>query len=131
WLGFSFSAKGDSVYVGGGSQAAVFEFKYANGTLTPARSFPIVPGEKRTVRDFIGDVAVSPDGWLIYAADLFHDSVVVINPQSGMLIERFKTGRRPSRILFHPDGQSFFVTSWTYGSLGHYQTDNGALLSTV
>jgi len=131
WLGLTFSPKGDFVYVGGGSRAEVLQFKYANGALTEKRSFPVVLAAKRTVKDFVGDVAISPDGRLIYAADLFHDSVVVINPQSGMLIERFKTGRRPYRILFHPDGKSFFVTSWTDGSLGHYQTDNGALLATV
>ena len=131
WLGLTFTPKGDTVYVGGGSRAAVLEFKYSSGVLTPARTFPVVPEAKRTVKDFIGDVAVSPDGRLIYAADLFQDSVVVINPQSGMLIERFKTGRRPYRILFHPDGKSFFVTSWTDGTLGHYQADNGALLDTV
>jgi DNA-binding beta-propeller fold protein YncE len=131
WLGLTFSPKGDFVYVGGGSRAEVVQFKYANGALTDKHSFPVVPAAKRTVKDFVGDVAVSPDGRLIYAADLFHDSVVVINPQSGMLIERFKTGRRPYRILFHPDGKSFFVTSWTDGSLGHYQADNGALLGTV
>jgi len=131
WLGLTFSPKGDYVYVGGGSRASVLEFKYLSGVLTPARIFPVVPEEKRTVKDFIGDVAISPDGRLIYAADLFQDSVVVINPQSGMLIERFKTGRRPYRILFHPDGKSFFVTSWTDGTLGHYQADNGALLDTV
>ena len=41
-----------------------------------------------------------------------------------------RTGR-PYRILFHPDGKSFFVTSWTDGTLGHYQADNGTLLATV
>ena len=66
----------------------------------------------------IGDVALSPDGRLIYAADLYHDSVVVINPQSGMMIGRIKTGRRPYRILFHPDGKSLFVTSWADGYAG-------------
>ena len=35
WLGLAFSPKGDRVYVGGGSQAAVFEFAFANGALTP------------------------------------------------------------------------------------------------
>ena len=75
--------------------------------------------------DFIGDVALSPDGRLIYAADLYHDSIVVINPQSGMVIERIKTGRRPYRILFHPDGKSFFVTSWADGTMGHYDTATG------
>ncbi|MGH9719753.1 MAG: beta-propeller fold lactonase family protein, partial [Bryobacteraceae bacterium] len=131
WLGLAFTPKGDRVYVGGGSQSAVFEFTFASGALTAARTFPVVPPEKRTHRDFIGDVALSPDGRLIYAADLYHDSVVVINPQSGMIIERFKTGRRPYRILFHADGKSFFVTHWADGTLGHYQADTGALLSTV
>ena len=78
-----------------------------------ARAAPS-PSCRRTsapTADFIGDVAFSPDGRLLYAADLYRDSVVVINPQSGMVIERFKTGRRPYRILFHPDGKSFFVTT--------------------
>jgi YVTN family beta-propeller protein len=131
WLGLAFSPKGDRVYAGGGSQAAVFEFTFGQGKLEAGRVFRVVDEARRTPQDFIGDVALSPDGRLIYAADLYHDSVVVINPQSGMIIERIKTGRRPYRILFHPDGKSFFVTSWSDGSLGHYQTDSGALLENV
>ena len=105
--------------------------RFAGGTLTPARTFPVVPPDQRTARDFIGDVAFSPDGRLLYAADLYRDSVVVINPQSGMVIERYKTGRRPYRILFHPDGKSFFVTHWADGTLGHYDAANGSVLDTV
>ncbi len=131
WLGLTFSPKGDRVYVGGGARAAVFEFTFENGVLKPARTFPVVPEEKRTNRDFIGDVALTPDGRLLYAADLYRDSVVIINPQSGVVLERFRTGRRPYRILFHPDGQSLFVTSWTDGSVGHYEAGNGNLLGRV
>ena len=32
---------GDRVYVGGGSKASVFEFTFADGTLTAARTFPV------------------------------------------------------------------------------------------
>ena len=131
WLGLAFSPKGDRVYVGGGSRAAVFEFTFTTGKLEPARTFSVVPDVKRTYADFIGDVAPSPDGRMIYAADLYRDSVVVINPQSGMVIERFKTGRRPYRILFHPDGKSLFVSSWTDASVGHYDRESGKLLATV
>jgi DNA-binding beta-propeller fold protein YncE len=131
WLGLTFTPKGDRVYVGGGSQGAVFEFAFAAGKLTPARTFPVVDPAKRTNRDFIGDVALSPDGHLLYAADLYRDAVVVINPQSGMVIDRFRTGRRPYRILFHPDGKSYFVTHWADGNLGHYDTATGARLATV
>ena len=129
WLGLAFSSKGDRVWVGGGSQAAVLEFAFASGKLSLLRTFPVVPAEKRTVRDFIGDVAISPDGRMLYAADLYRDAIVVINPQSGVVTERFETGRRPYRILFHPDGQSFFVTSWTDGVLLHHQANDGRVLA--
>lgn len=131
WLGLTFSRKGDRVYVSGGSRAVVYEFAFANGTLQPARTFTVVAPGQRTHADFIGDVALTPDGHLLYAADLYHDSLVVINTQSGMLIDRVKTGRRPYRILFHPDGKTFFVSSWTDGSVGHYDTNSGNQLATV
>src|ERR1022692_3685123 len=131
WLGLTFSPQGDRVYVGGGSKAAVFEFAFAGGKLTAGRTFAVVPADKVTNRDMIGDVAMTPDGHLIYATDLYHDSVVVINPQSGMVIDHIKTGRRPYRILFHPDGKSFFVTTWADGTLEHHDTASGNLLARV
>ena len=131
WLGLTLSPSGDRLYVGGGSKAAIFEFAFTNGTLTAARTFPVVADNRRGNQDFIGDVTLSPDGRLLYAADLYRDSLVVINPQSGMLINRIKTGRRPYRILFHPDGKSFFVSHWADGSVGHYDASSGASLGLV
>ncbi len=128
WLGLAISPKGDMVYVGGGSRAALYEFAFANGVLTPGRTFVVVPQERRGAQDFIGDVAFSPDGRLLYAANLYRDSILVVNPQSGMVIGQFKTGRRPYRILFHPDGKSFFVTHWADGTLGQYDTAGGSMM---
>ncbi|MEO7144157.1 MAG: YncE family protein, partial [Bryobacteraceae bacterium] len=122
WLGLAFSPDGQRLYVGGGSRAAVFEFAFSDGKLTPSREFPVVPSASRTYRDFIGDVALTPDGRLLYAADLYHDAIVVINPISGRVIEHYKTGRRPYRILFPSDGKSFYVSSWADGTVYHHQT---------
>jgi DNA-binding beta-propeller fold protein YncE len=127
WLGLTFSPGGDRVYAGGGSKGAVFEFSFANGTLIATRTFPVYPEGKLADQDFIGDVALDPAGRLLYAAQLYRDSVAVINPQSGMTIGRYKTGRRPYRILFHPDGKSFFVTHWADGTMGHYDTSGSQL----
>jgi len=131
WLGLAFTPHGDRVYIGGGSKASVLEYTFADGALAPARIFAVPSLDHVSGHDMIGDVAVTPDGRTIYAADLYHDSVVVINPQSGMIIGRVKTGRRPYRILFHPDGKSFFVTSWADGTLGHYDTASGNELARV
>jgi YVTN family beta-propeller protein len=132
WLGLTFSPNGKFVYVGGGSRACVYEFSFApDGKLALARTFTIAPEAGRKPTDFVGDVAVSPDGHLIYAASLFQDAIHVINPQSGRVIEKFPTGRRPYRILFHPDGKSYFVSSWVDGTVYHHRADNGEKLSAV
>jgi DNA-binding beta-propeller fold protein YncE len=132
WLGLALAPNGKTIWVGGGAQASIFEFSLSEeGAVAPTRTLELVQPGDRSALDFIGDVTASPDGRLLYAADLFHDAILVVNPQSGRVIERFKTGRRPYRILFHPDGQSFFVTSWADGTLHHHQTDNGHQLATV
>ena len=131
WLGIAITPRGDRVYVGGGSKASIFEFALADGVLTPARTFPIVPEASRTFRDFIGDVTFSPDAHLLYASDLYHDSVVVVNPQSGIVISRIKTGRRPYRILFNPDGKSIYVSNWADGNVSQYDVNNGDRLNII
>jgi DNA-binding beta-propeller fold protein YncE len=132
WLGLALAPNGRTLWVGGGSKASIFEFSFdENGKLQPARTFEIVKAAERKPHDFIGDVAISPDGHLLYACDLYNDSIVVVNPQSGMVIERYKTGRRPYRIMFAPDGKNFFVTSWADGSIVRHQATNGAQLQVV
>jgi DNA-binding beta-propeller fold protein YncE len=132
WLGIAFSKNGKNVYVGGGSQAKVYELAFSDtGTLSLSREFALVPEQERKPTDFTGDVAMTPDGRLIYAAELYRNDIAIVNPQSGMVIDRFKTGRRPYRILFHPDGKSFFVSSWADGTLYHYNSQNGTQLGLV
>ena len=125
WLGMTISPKGDRVYTSGGQRASVFEFSLENGVLKQTREFPTAAGPTRAAHDFVGDVTFAPDGHLLYAADLYNDAVVVVNPQSGTVIQRIKTGRRPYRILFHPDGKSFFVSHWADGTVGQYDTASG------
>ncbi|MGH9557633.1 MAG: YncE family protein, partial [Bryobacteraceae bacterium] len=126
WLGLAFSPDGNRVYAGGGAQSAVFEFTFSSsGELKPARTLVVTPPEQRTEDDFIGDVAVSPDGRTIYAADLFRDSIVAIDARSGVVTGHFKTSRRPYRILFHPDGKAIFVSNWADGTVSLLDASTG------
>ncbi|MDP9170406.1 MAG: YncE family protein [Acidobacteriota bacterium] len=123
WLGLTMNKAGDRVYVGGASRSAVYEFTLTQGVLKPARMF--------AAGDFVGDVQLAPDGHLLYAAALYKDTVIVINPQSGLVLSRIKTGRRPYRILFHPSGKRLYVSSWADGSVGAYDPNNGERLATM
>ena len=128
-LGLAFSPDGRRVYAGGGSRNAVLEFTFSpGGELKPAREISAGPP---SAMNFIGDVAVSPDSRTILAADLFHDRVLAINAQSGQITGTFKSGRRPYRILFHPDGQAYFVSSWADASVYEYSLPSGTEMARV
>jgi YVTN family beta-propeller protein len=131
WQGIAIAKAGDKVYVGGGAKAAVFEFSLAGGVLTAGRTFPISAAKDRSPQDFAGDVSLAPDGHLLYVANLYRDSVVVMNPQSGLILSRIKTGRRPYRLLFHPSGKYLYVSSWADGAIGQYDVNSGERLSNV
>jgi hypothetical protein len=45
--------------------------------------------------------------------------------QTGKTLEHYKTGRRPYRILFHPDGKTFFVSSWADATVTEYNMSSG------
>jgi YVTN family beta-propeller protein len=131
WLGLALSPKGDMVYVGGGSKASVYEYLFRNGILAEARTIPLVPEAKRTWEDFAGDVAVSPDGRFIYAADVFHNQLTVVNTQSGQVVGHVKTGRRPYRIAFLPEGKSYLVSNWADGTVSQFQTSDNASMGQI
>ncbi|HEY3443263.1 MAG TPA: bifunctional YncE family protein/alkaline phosphatase family protein [Paludibaculum sp.] len=130
WLGLAFAPAGNVFYVGGGSRSTVYELAITNDSkLELRREFVVTPADTRKHTDFLGDVALSPDGRLIYVSALFRNSIVVINPQTGIVIEEFKSASRPYRILFHPDGKTFFVTGWGDGMLYHHDALNGRILN--
>ncbi|MBM3727038.1 MAG: hypothetical protein FJW40_16645 [Acidobacteria bacterium] len=132
WLGMALSPNGRLLYIGGGPKASVYEYTLTpEGRIENPRTFELVPPTERKPDDFAGDVALSPDGRMVYVADLFHDQILIVNPQSGRVIERAKTGRRPYRILFHPDGKSFFVSSWADAAVHHHRTEDGLALGSI
>ena len=132
WLGLAFSPDGTHVYVGGGSKYCVYEFSFSqDGELKPTREIDVAPGTKPGELDFIGDVAVSPDGRGILAADLYHDSVVAIEAQSGRVAGHIKAGRRPYRILFQPDGKSYLVSSWADSTVYLHDTRTGSEITHI
>ena len=131
WLGLAFSPGGETVYVGGGSTVNVFEFKFHEGRLVPGRTFPVAPADKRKPSDHIGDVALSSDGRFLYAANVFGNSVTVMNTQSGFITGEFKTGRRPYRLLPNLDGETLLVSHWAESTVGLYRLSDGQLIEKI
>ena len=121
WLGLAFHPNGKKLYVGGGTKAVVYEFDFADGALKLARAFPVVSPENLRDTDLVGDVALSRDGRLLFAANLFRDTVTIMNSQTGFMVGEIATGRRPYRILPNDDGETFFVSHWAEATVGLYR----------
>jgi DNA-binding beta-propeller fold protein YncE len=130
WLGLTFAPKGNTVYVGGGSKGSIYELTMNadTGALTRGRELAVTDANSKET-PFIGDVAVSPDARLLYAADLYNDCVAVVNLESGQTVGHWKTGRRPYRILVAPGGRRLFVSSWADGTVTQLDAANGAEFS--
>jgi DNA-binding beta-propeller fold protein YncE len=129
WLGLTISKAQNRVYVGGGGKAVVYELSLNPeiGALEQTREFPIVPDINNKGVSFAGDVTLSPDDRVLYVADLHGDSIAMIDVASGKLINRWKSGARPYRLLL--DGKSLLVTSWATDSIYQYDAQTGAEMS--
>ncbi len=127
WLGLAFAPKTDRLYIGGGSRAMVYEFTLNadTGVLTNGREFAAVSDLNNKGRAFIGDVVTTADAHLLYAANLMNDTIAVINLQSGRLIDQWKCGRRPYRLLLSPDATQLFESSWADAAVYQYDASSG------
>jgi DNA-binding beta-propeller fold protein YncE len=130
WLGLRFAPKSNLLYASGGSRSEVYELALTpQGSLERRRTFVLVKEGERKHTDFLGDVALSPDGRFLYVAALFRNTIFVINLQTGIVIEEWKSAHRPFRLLPHPDGRWLYVTGWGDGFLYRHNTTTGEAVS--
>ena len=129
FLGLIMSPKDDKVFVGGGTTGKVFELSLdpETGILSPTREFDAVKDISSKGNALIGDIAITPDAHILYAADLYDDQVSVINVETGAFIASFKTGKRPYRLLLPPGGKRLLVTAWGEGTIYQHEATTGEL----
>ncbi len=129
WRGLAFSPENKLLYVSGGASGRVYEFALQRGgQLERRRVFNLDPESGSSERPFLGDLAFSPDGRLLYVTSLSTNQVIVVNPRSGWVVDRFRTARQPYALLFDSKGEWFFVTSWSESSLHRHRASDGAHL---
>jgi hypothetical protein len=87
----------------------VQEFSYADGVLTPARTFnlPAVSGQS-----FAGGLAVSPDGKMLYVTRVFAQTLSTIDLSSGQLVKTVSLTAEPYNCVVSADGKLLYVSLW-------------------
>ncbi len=118
---------GDTVYVAGGTTRGVYEIAIERKRLVERRLLPA-----SSERDsFIGDVVLSPDRRLLYASDITGNAILVLDRSGKDPVWRIPTVRMPYRILFHPSGRQFLVTSWSDAAVARHDNASGKILQRV
>ena len=129
WLGLTPNRSGTKLFVGGGARASVLEVSLEGDEPRLAKEHPVV-GQRRN-RDFIGDVLLSPDEGLLYAANVFGNSVSVLNAKTGIRLSSFRTGARPYRMRLGLDGKTAWISHWGGASLGLYSLADGRRIDSI
>ena len=129
WLGLTLNRAGDKAFVGGGGRASVWEVSLSGGAASLSRELSAVAAKRET--SFVGDVMLSADEGLLYAANLFDDSVSVLNAKSGIRLSSFRTGSRPYRMRLGLDGETVWISHWGGSSVGLYSLADGRRIDSV
>jgi len=109
WYGLTWHPDGKRLYSAGGGQNSVQEFSYADGVLTPARTFNLPAQAGNT---FAAGLAVSRDGRTLYVTRIFAMTVSAIDLTTGQVVQTATLAAEPYAVALSPDGQTLYVSLW-------------------
>lgn len=131
WLGLVFNRAGDRVYVSGGTRSSVWDLSFREGKLSVEREFPIPKECAGRCDALVGDLRLHSDDRTLYALDVLRDQAVVVNTQSGLVLDEFQTGSAPYRARLAPDGLHLVISHWGEASLGLYRLSDQRLVERI
>ncbi len=112
FYGAAFSPDGNKLYVSGGNEDLIYAYLWHNGSAALEKK--IVLGEKKpdkTGSRYPAGLAASRNGNLLYVAENVGDSLAVVDPSSGKVVQRFSTDHYPYAVVASTDGW-VYVSAW-------------------
>ncbi len=133
---------GDSGGFGGGSSGSGGSLDGGNENSGPAAD-PYVTAQlagldpaiveliESHITDSTTDLVMDGSSGVIYIADGISDSIVAVSSTTGDVVNTFKTGSQPSRIVLTPDGNFLFVFNRLDGTVSKINTKTGTAEETI
>jgi DNA-binding beta-propeller fold protein YncE len=112
FYGAAFSSTGRELYVSGGNQDAIYCYSW-NDTIASFEREIVLGTQKpdKTGSRYPAGIARSTKGNLLYVAENVADSLVVIDPGTSSIVQRFPTDHYPYAVETAPDGM-VYVSAW-------------------
>jgi YVTN family beta-propeller protein len=111
FLGLAFAPDSTTLYASGGYRDVVYRLRWHGGRLTRTDSLPLERDARRPGRRYPAGLALSGDGRRLYVAENLADSLAVLDPATGQVLQRIATGRYPYGVAAGTDG-TVYVSAW-------------------
>jgi YVTN family beta-propeller protein len=128
FYGVTFSSTGRELYVSGGNEDAIYCYSW-NDTAAAFERMIVLGTQKpdKTGSRYPAGIARSTKGKLLYVAENVADSLVVIDPATSTVVQRFPTDHYPYAVEAASDGM-VYVSAWGSTTLSTFRAgDDGRL----
>jgi len=127
FIGAAISSHQGTLFVSGGNQDVVYEYRWFGDRATLIDSLALGPppgtgGGRR----YPAGIACSRDGFSLYVAENLGDSLAVIDLASRRVVQRLATGRYPYAIVVRPD-RGLYVSAWGASWIAAFDNHDGVL----
>ncbi|HEX8523444.1 MAG TPA: bifunctional YncE family protein/alkaline phosphatase family protein [Tepidisphaeraceae bacterium] len=116
WNGIAFAADGKKLFVSGGNSNSLHVLGWDGGRLSPLKSLDLDPENKpkrgEANENFFSSIAVNPRTGKLYVCNEGVGEVWAVDPESGKVEKKLRTGEHPHTCLFTRDGKFLFVSNW-------------------
>ncbi len=111
YMGLAVSPDNSLLYVGGGAEGKIIVFDLANETRVGEIEANVSFGGSTCEDSYIGDLAMSPDGKILYALDQANFRLVAVSLETRSLVASVKLGRYPFGLGISPDGRYVYAAN--------------------
>ncbi len=111
YMGLALSADNKTLYVGGGAEGKIVIFDLMTDSRTGAIDANGLLGGRTYEDSYIGDLALSSDGRVLYALDQANFRLIIAAVESGQLLGSVRLGRYPFGLALSPDGKRIYAAN--------------------
>ncbi len=111
YMGLAIAGDNRTAYVSEGDTGKIDAYDLQLGQRSQVISLDHEFNGRNYRHSFSGALALSPDGKLLYALDLAHFELVVIETRSGTIRWRVEVGRLPFAVAVSPGGDHIYVSN--------------------
>lgn len=111
FMGLAFSPDGALIYASAGDEGLILCYNVKTGTLLHKWTLDGLVEGHRWHGSYVTDIALSPDGKLLYALDMANFRLVVLDTRTGLPLHSVPTGRYPFGLALTPNGKKGWVVN--------------------